>query len=146
MAERNQTLPVPHSLSLPESAGVPDSDEDPPLPTVASSGNIEKKEVIDPDVSRQSKRRKNCPKALDNIEEFVPSNQSFSFTFDTQLSGFCSEFTPKFGSFNQAKDRPCQIPLKILESKEESESRKEREREREIVGVLRIVDEIEEVE
>ncbi|OAY44571.1 hypothetical protein MANES_08G162000v8 [Manihot esculenta] len=78
-----------------------DSGEDPPL--LLTSTTHKTKNEANSEEDTISKRRKICPSALEKIEEISKSNQNFSFTFDTKLSGNSTQFTPKFGSFNLEK-------------------------------------------
>ncbi|KAF8043713.1 hypothetical protein BT93_A1891 [Corymbia citriodora subsp. variegata] len=53
---------------------------------------------------RETKRRRNCPKALDKVQELGRPDRHHqhhhSFTFDTKFNACSPESTPKFGSFN----------------------------------------------
>ncbi|KAF5737613.1 hypothetical protein HS088_TW13G00500 [Tripterygium wilfordii] len=77
----------------------PDSGETQSAPATSSG---EKTHEEESNTTRESKRRKGCPKALDKVQDLTRSNNqnNFSFTFDTKFSGCPPEFTPKFGSFN----------------------------------------------
>ncbi|KAI9082091.1 hypothetical protein K1719_027100 [Acacia pycnantha] len=88
------------STSTEEQTLTPPPDDDPPAPASVRDSKIDKE---DPDLSRDCKRRKMCPTALDKIEDFVPPNRTFSFTFDTKFSACGSDATPKFGSFQSMK-------------------------------------------
>ena len=119
-----------------------------PPPATVDGGNTD--EIEDPDASsHDSKRRKICPKALDKIDDFIPPNRTFSFTFDTKFSACGSDATPKFGSFQSEKestaaqstaedDLACEIPTEILEMKEEEEE--------EELGVLNVFEVVEGIE
>lgn len=121
----------------------PPHDGDPPSPASVDGGKIDQEEA---DSCRDSKRRKMCPKALEKIEDFVPPNRTFSFTFDTKFSACGSDVTPKFGSFHSGKepalltttDLPCEVPTEILEIKEEGG-----EEETDVLGVFEVVEGIE---
>ncbi|KAK4345903.1 hypothetical protein RND71_036079 [Anisodus tanguticus] len=97
----------------------PNSDQAPATPEPGNSKSGEdtspstttesceaKPDKEDPDILRQSKRRKNCPSALDKFDSVnLGSNLGFSFSFDSKFGSGCStpEVTPKFGSFNRVK-------------------------------------------
>ncbi|KAK4281997.1 hypothetical protein QN277_013429 [Acacia crassicarpa] len=131
------------STSTEEQTLTPPPDDDPPAPASFHGGKIDKE---DPDLSRDSKRRKMCPTALDKIEDFVPPNRTFSFTFDTKFSACGSDATPKFGSFQSVKepapltteDLPCKVPTEILGIREEGG-----EEETDVLGVFEVVEGIE---
>ena len=110
----------PTALSLPSSAApIPDSGEASQIPTAASAAVAEDNpDQEDPDPTRESKRRKYCPKALEKVEELLlaaDSNPNLSsFSFDTKFAACSPEITPKFGSFNlvvpssDQKNRSCE--------------------------------------
>lgn len=141
MAEDNNTTGST-STSTYDQTLTPPPDDDPPAPASVDGGQIDKE---DPDSSRDSKRLKICPKALEKIEDFVPPNRTFSFTFDTKFSACGSDATPKFGSFHSVKepallttkDLPCEVPTEILEIKEEGEE------ETDVLDVFEVVEGIE---
>ncbi|EXC30710.1 hypothetical protein L484_027885 [Morus notabilis] len=101
MAARNVLGPTSQTtLSLPSSASEnPDSGDVSQTPTAADYPVSE-----DPDSTREPKKRRCCPKALEQVEELLIGPNSnpnlFSFSFDTKFSGCSPEITPKFGSFN----------------------------------------------
>ncbi|MEI4867066.1 hypothetical protein, partial [Klebsiella pneumoniae] len=77
---------------------------------------------------RQTKRRKNCPSALEKFEVSANSacNSSFSFTFDTNSQATTLQFTPKFGSFKLVEPPAAaaciQIPAREKKEEKEEES------------------------
>lgn len=139
----------------------PSKIQDPPplQPTSSTYTSTEKTKIEeeDPETIRGSKRRKNCPTALDKIEEFTPSNPYFSFTFDTQFTGTtAAEITPKFGSFNpvivstqEKENNQCFQSLKDKEAAQDGGEDKligdDEEREGLNVGTLRHIDVIKEI-
>ncbi|KAG6641129.1 hypothetical protein CIPAW_09G051700 [Carya illinoinensis] len=143
MAENTNTDQQVSTLRHPEPLEAPDSGHDPPPISIASDSHDPQKE--DPDTSRQPKRRKNSPKALDNIRE----SANFNFTFDTKFNGCTLQFTPKFGSFNL-----LELSEKKIKEGTEQQEQKEEEEEgevaliegREVVSSLRTVDEVKGVE
>lgn len=101
-----------------------DSGEDPPIS--ATKTGREKPEKNDAEAFRQTKRRKNCPSALEKFEVSANSacNSSFSFTFDTNSQATTLQFTPKFGSFKlveppAAEEAAACIQIPARENKEE---------------------------
>ncbi|KAI4348567.1 hypothetical protein L6164_009276 [Bauhinia variegata] len=154
MADNGSSIEQTLTRPLSTSVEIPVPKEYSPAPTTAPSYETGKDDVDpDPESDHKSKRRKKCPKALEKIEEFIPSNpnQSFSFTFDTKSVACGPEVTPKFGSFNAVKESvPCpareiEIPAKILErNKEGAEDETEiREEATETVGILRVIEGVE---
>ncbi|KAI3437018.1 uncharacterized protein J3R85_005744 [Psidium guajava] len=91
MADSETVSPSP---SRPDS----NSGETPRIPTPENPGKDEQDDV------RETKRRKNCPKALDKVPELARPDRHHqnhhSFTFDTKFNACSPENTPKFGSFN----------------------------------------------
>ncbi|CAK7339907.1 unnamed protein product [Dovyalis caffra] len=119
-----------------ETSKIQDSSQDPSLLSTSSSHKSKKEEQ---ETIRESKRRKNCPSALDKIEELTPSNPNFSFTFDTQFSGNSQEFTPKFGSFNSVASTQERVDDSSLcfhhQSLEHKEGGDQEEKDKQQVGV-----------
>ncbi|GAB4843974.1 hypothetical protein Ancab_013938 [Ancistrocladus abbreviatus] len=116
-----------------------DSGEDQSTLTTVDGGEVSTKKEGKEDTVRESKRRKNCPTALNQLskqELLDNTDSSFIFSFDTKPTT-TPEVTPKFGSFNMDKrlgvvsgpvsedDRGCQIPEKNNEEEEEEEEEKE---------------------
>lgn len=101
MAAKNQILgPTSPTPTLSAAQKGPDSGEDPPVRATATE---ESPEPEDSDPTREPKRRRHCPKALDKVEELIARsdpNLSFSFSFDTKVTASGTEVTPKFGSFD----------------------------------------------
>ncbi|KAI6696959.1 hypothetical protein NL676_017078 [Syzygium grande] len=101
MADSETVRPSP--AEPPSSASRPGSDsgEAPGIPAAEKPGKDERE-----DDARETKRRRNCPKALDKVQELARTDRrhqshcSSSFTFDTKFNACSPEFTPKFGSFN----------------------------------------------
>lgn len=122
MAEENKFYQLPADANT-KPAQNPESGEDPPHHTTVNDRE-ELRTNDDPDTTRESKRRKSCPSALDKCEAIFKSccNSSLSFSFDPK---FCSgvttpEVTPKFGSFNLvAAMTAAEIKEKIEEKTEE---------------------------
>ena len=107
MAAENIVEPTTSTtLSLPSfaatTATTPDYGVDPQIPAPVSASDDPDRG--DPDSTREPKRRRYCPKALEKVEELLiaphNSNPNFSFTFDTKSAASSPEITPKFGSFN----------------------------------------------
>lgn len=115
MAEKANTDQQVSTLRRPAPLETPDSGHDPPPISTSSDCHDSQKE--DSDTSRQPKRRKNSPKALDNIRE----SANFNFTFDTKFNGCTLQFTPKFGSFNLLEFSE----KKIKEGTEQQEQKEE---------------------
>lgn len=93
-------------------------DEDPAISAAESSGE----EKNDGESCRQTKRRKNCPTALDST-----NSACFSFTFDTtNLQANTLQYTPKFGSFKliepAAESQHISATDKVGEKSEDAES------------------------
>ncbi|PON44075.1 hypothetical protein TorRG33x02_332090 [Trema orientale] len=122
MAARNIIEPITPTPILSVAPKNPDSGEDPPVPATVSAENPENEE---PDSTREPKRRRYCPKALEKVEELVARpdpNPNFSFSFDTKfMTGSGTETTPKFGSFD----------LKALVSEKKNPNCKEEKPDRE---------------
>lgn len=103
------------TLRRPTPSETPGSGHEPPIRTTSGSRDPKKD---DPETAPEPKRRRNCPEALEKIQE----SGNFNFTFDTKFKGSTPQFTPKFGSFNLV------IPGKEKVKEEEEEE------EREVVG------------
>lgn len=126
MAARNVLGPTSQTtLSLPSSASEnPDSGDVAQTPTAADNPVSE-----DLDSTREPKKRRCCPKALEQVEELLIGSNSnpnlSSFSFDTKFSGCSPEITPKFGSFNLVVSNSAQNTAnckKEAESKDQTEN------------------------
>lgn len=123
MAAKNTSEPTKPSLSTPTSSSSSSSNQDSKEennPQILEFDKANKPEYSE--TSREAKRRKNCPKALEKVEELASSNPSFSFTFDTKFSGCVPEITPKFGSFNLVLSNPDMNPSFEIDQKGEDQS------------------------
>ncbi|KAL3755078.1 hypothetical protein ACJRO7_002189 [Eucalyptus globulus] len=121
MADTETTV-SPSAEERPDS----DSGENPRIPALAEKpGKVERED------GRETKRRRNCPKALDKVQELArpdhhhPDHHS-SFTFDTNFNACSPESTPRFGSFNF-----CGQAREETERTRGDEEREDQERERE---------------
>ncbi|GMH20229.1 hypothetical protein Nepgr_022070 [Nepenthes gracilis] len=135
-AEAELTPPPPPLNSTITPANSSDSVEDPSVHAAEDDGKEEstKEDSDEETVVRESKRRKNCPTALNQLskEELLnTSDLSFCFSFDSK-SASTPEVTPKFGSFNIGRkldlvsppsvDNPyCQIPSETGEEEEDED-------------------------
>lgn len=131
MADSEAVSPSPEE---PTSTSRPDSDsgETPRVPTHEKAGKDEQEDA------RETKRRRNCPKALDKVQELARSDRHHqshhSFTFDTKFNACSPEFTPKFGSFNfcvQIREDSERARVDEERGDEEEEGREEEQEEEE---------------